>query len=275
MVDDEKSALLPNPKDLEAELAEARRALSERDRTIQILAERLETLESDRSGDAGAGSISEVRALPPLPIPNVSVAPSTARSSDSGGSPSAGKIPPPLPRPSPAGVVPLAGAVPSIPVIEAVAGAPAVSPERPSAAASDVEGEAGIQWHSVTVGRRASLPPDSVPPSQRRDPRRAIEIEIEFKEDTQFFAGLTQDISEGGVFIATYRIQAIGTPLTLAFALPDGTRVTARGEVRWVRDTTLVEGRPGMGVAFTELPPEALAAIARFCRQNAPLYVEF
>lgn len=132
-----------------------------------------------------------------------------------------------------------------------------------------------VQWSSITVGRRASQPPDSVPPSQRKVPRRAVELEIEFNEDIQFYAGLTQDISEGGVFIATYRLLRIGTPLTLSFQMPDSTKVTARGEVRWVRDTNQTEVRTGMGVAFTEISEEALASIARFCREVAPLYVEF
>lgn len=132
-----------------------------------------------------------------------------------------------------------------------------------------------VLWSSITVERRASQPPASSPPSQRKDPRRALELEVEFTEDVQFFAGLTQDISEGGVFIATYRVLKIGTRLTLSFQMPDGCAVTARGEVRWVRDTRQAEVRTGMGVAFTEINQEALDSIVRFCREVPPLYVEF
>ena len=84
-------------------------------------------------------------------------------------------------------------------------------------------------------------------------------------------------MSEGGVFIATYRVQPVGTPLRLAFELPCGTKVTARGEVRWIRegDGDSNDGRPGMGIAFTSLPEAALLAIGRFCRQRPPLYMEF
>lgn len=269
MVEDD-GASLPKGAELELELAEARRAISERDRTIQLLAERLESLESLESLRApGSESVSQVRALH-------SMAPNTERSGELVDRPSRkGSIaqPPALPSRFP----PLADPAPAALVVQAVP--PSVRDVLPARSASLGAQKADpldhIQWHSVTVGRRPSQAPDSVPPSQRKDPRRAIELQIEFNEDTQFFAGLTQDVSEGGVFIATYRIQPIGTPLTVSFELPGGTKISARGQVRWIRDTNVVEGRPGMGVAFTDIGPECLSAVAEFCRRIAPLYVEF
>jgi hypothetical protein len=68
----------------------------------------------------------------------------------------------------------------------------------------------------------------------------------------------------------------IGTAVSLAFELPGGLRVEARGEVRWVRgERENGETRPGLGVAFTELGPEALAGIAEYCRGSAARYYEF
>lgn len=119
-------------------------------------------------------------------------------------------------------------------------------------------------------------PPDlaSQPPSQRRTPRRTFEVELEFTEDSQFYAGLTQDISQGGVFIATYKLLPIGRQLHLSFDLPDGTRVSAKGEVRWVRESTCATTRPGMGIAFMDLCAESLEAISKFCRERPPLYMD-
>lgn len=127
-----------------------------------------------------------------------------------------------------------------------------------------------VLWHSITVGNGAEPP---LPPSQRKDVRRTVELEVEFDLDTQFYTGLTQDISKGGVFIATYAIQPIGTVLTISFELPCGTKVTALGEVRWLRDASSAS-RPGMGVAFMALDDACLSAVARFCHKNQPLYVE-
>jgi uncharacterized protein (TIGR02266 family) len=135
-----------------------------------------------------------------------------------------------------------------------------------------------VTFSSATSPPQATEPPPSesgVPSSRRRNPRHALEIELEFTEDTHFYAGITQDLSEGGVFVATYRVLPVGTHLWLSFDLPDGARVRARGEVRWIREEHEGSLRPGMGVAFLELEAEALVAITKFCGARAPLYFEF
>jgi len=124
----------------------------------------------------------------------------------------------------------------------------------------------------------SSLPPpnvrDSAAPSQRRAPRRSCELELEFTEDTHFYAGLTQDISQGGVFIATYRLLPVGSRLDLSFDLPDGTEIRTRGEVKWLREGACSGERPGMGVAFSELSEDAIIAIHRFCSERPLLYMD-
>ncbi len=83
-------------------------------------------------------------------------------------------------------------------------------------------------------------------------------------------------MAQGGLFIATYRVQPLGTELELEFELPDGARVCAQGVVRWFREgAAAMSDRPGMGVEFTALPEAALVAIERFCRVRPPLYMEF
>lgn len=120
--------------------------------------------------------------------------------------------------------------------------------------------------------------PDA-PVSSRRAERRsagrvACVLRVEFTEQTHFFAGLTQDISEGGLFVATYRVLPVGTAVVFGFELPDGARITAHGEVRWVRPPGSSEERPGLGIAFTELSPEAMRQISAFCATRPPLYIE-
>ena len=101
------------------------------------------------------------------------------------------------------------------------------------------------------------------------------ELHLEFTADTEFFAGLDQDMAQGGVFVATYRRVPVGTALTLELELPCGTNVTARGRVAWLRDTGAGQCRPGLGVQFTELSPAALVAIARYVKHVPPLYMEW
>jgi len=152
--------------------------------------------------------------------------------------------------------------------------APPASPDAPPLCEATATSSGGqIQWHSITVVD-TEFPRPSLPPSQRKDVRRVVELPVEFDSETQFYAGMTQDISEGGVFIATYRVLPVGTQLGLSFELPCSTKIVARGEVRWIRAPSSTS-RPGMGIAFLELSAQAIPALSRFCHQNAPLYMEF
>jgi uncharacterized protein (TIGR02266 family) len=145
--------------------------------------------------------------------------------------------------------------------------------------------------HEVDRGRSASvdtlaslrLVPDPLEPgvaelegpvSNRRGSARVpCAIELEFAHDSHFFAGLSQDISEGGIFVATYERLPIGTGLSLTFEIQEGS-VEVRGEVRWIRDAEQGDHRPGLGIAFTEVSPEAADRIARYCARRPPLYVD-
>lgn len=109
---------------------------------------------------------------------------------------------------------------------------------------------------------------------RRRAERLGSEFEVEFLDDTHLISGLTQDISQGGLFVATYHALPIGSQISLAIELPGG-RIEVRGEVRWARaEREALEQRPGFGVAFTELSSEALAALTEFCRSHPPHYYD-
>ncbi|HEY6556260.1 MAG TPA: PilZ domain-containing protein [Polyangiaceae bacterium] len=124
---------------------------------------------------------------------------------------------------------------------------------------------ATVQWRSLCF--------DGLRGDTGADEHR--ELHLEFTAETEFFAGLNQDMAQGGVFVATYRREPVGTPLALEFELPCGTNVTARGRVAWLRDTGAGQCRPGLGVQFTELSPAALVAIARYAKHVPPLYMEW
>jgi uncharacterized protein (TIGR02266 family) len=115
--------------------------------------------------------------------------------------------------------------------------------------------------------------------SERRQARRLdIQAEIGIESDSNFFMGLTEDISTGGIFIATYDVRAIGSPINVNFTLPDGHLVSAEGVVRWVREyhggDSDTENMPGMGVQFTALSELDQHAIAAFVRQRQPIFYD-
>jgi uncharacterized protein (TIGR02266 family) len=98
-------------------------------------------------------------------------------------------------------------------------------------------------------------------------------FQVEFAHDTQFFAGLSGDVSRGGILVVTYRELPIGTAVHLGFELPKGVSVEARGEVRWIREDS-ISARRGLAIAFTEVSVDALMSISEFCRMYPPLFLD-
>lgn len=116
-----------------------------------------------------------------------------------------------------------------------------------------------------------------VPPSVRREHDRfSVDLQVSVQSETNFYAGLAENLSAGGLFIATHTLHQVGSRIELSLRMPDSDEEFAIvGEVRWVRlynessDTS-----PGFGVRFVDLPPGAGAAIERFLSQREPLFFD-
>ncbi|MCP4599759.1 MAG: TIGR02266 family protein [Proteobacteria bacterium] len=111
---------------------------------------------------------------------------------------------------------------------------------------------------------------------RRAAPRIGIEADIGFQSETNFFVGFTENVSTGGLFIATYDTREIGSKLNVNFTLPDGYLVSVQGIVRWVREynETTPDTMPGMGVQFENLTGEDQKAIHRFIAERPPIFYE-
>lgn len=132
--------------------------------------------------------------------------------------------------------------------------------------------------------RTSQVPPAPEPLGRPRKPtpfsgsnkrssgnRVFVETDIGLFSDSTFYTGLSHDLSNGGLFVATYDPKPPGTRVFLFFVLPDGHEVEAAGIVRWTRDAS-EDAAPGMGIAFSELAPADLQAITRFCQARPPIY---
>jgi uncharacterized protein (TIGR02266 family) len=108
--------------------------------------------------------------------------------------------------------------------------------------------------------------------NRRSNQRVRLDAEVSLSSDSQFFTGLTRNVSTGGVFVATYRCLPLGCPVAMQLSLPDGDLV-ARGVVRWHREAA-PDVPPGMGIAFEALDPTSFQRIARFCDARDPLLYE-
>lgn len=114
----------------------------------------------------------------------------------------------------------------------------------------------------------------AVAEEQRASQRVAVGVDIHLASDSHFFSGLSGDISEGGLFLSTYRSLPVGSAVEIEFSLPgSGTPLHARGEVRWLREHST--GQPqGVGIAFDHLEEDDRERIHRFCTMRPPLYYD-
>jgi uncharacterized protein (TIGR02266 family) len=123
---------------------------------------------------------------------------------------------------------------------------------------------------ATATGRSRSEGSASAPvlqPADRRShPRSAWRTEINLASGSNFYSGLTDDISAGGVFVATQTPLAIGAEVELEFSLPDGgAPIRVGGVVRWLRERKGSAGPdPGMGIKFESLDGTSRARIETF-----------
>lgn len=114
--------------------------------------------------------------------------------------------------------------------------------------------------------------------NRRTSPRHEMEVEVGMETDTNFYTGLTQDISTGGLFVATHQLRKIGDRMVIKFRLPDSPQVIAvEAEVRWLREAQGYghqENHPGMGLKFINLSPQARMSIAGFLRKRESLFFD-
>ena len=112
----------------------------------------------------------------------------------------------------------------------------------------------------------------------RASERFDLEVKVDLESDHNFYTGLTQNISAGGLFIATNAIRKIGERIVLKFSLPGQAEPLAvETEVRWIRENSAlnrVDGATGMGVRFVNLSPEAAKMIQAFIESRDSLYYD-
>ncbi|NMB74248.1 MAG: TIGR02266 family protein [Myxococcales bacterium] len=117
------------------------------------------------------------------------------------------------------------------------------------------------------------LPPGA---EKRTSPRVEVKVEVAMHTEHNFYMGISENLSEGGVFIATYDNLPIGTQMDLDISLPDKPPIHVQGTVRWVREyhKFTEDLSPGVGVQFQNLTDQDQAAIKEFLRRRAPLLYE-
>lgn len=115
------------------------------------------------------------------------------------------------------------------------------------------------------MGAALKLSNEARPRTQKRKhPRANAYLCIDLCSEHNFWTGLTMNISEGGVFVATHVLLDPGTVVSMHLVLPQA-RILTLGEVRWRREYTGDDDvPPGMGIQFVKLDPTSLKAVRDF-----------
>ncbi len=96
--------------------------------------------------------------------------------------------------------------------------------------------------------------------------RISVEVRVDLRSENTFFTGFSENISEGGLFIATEAPHEIGDELDVELSLMGGGhRIAQKVVVRWIRPAEAAGGLPaGMGVQFLALTDHEKVALQEF-----------
>jgi uncharacterized protein (TIGR02266 family) len=108
---------------------------------------------------------------------------------------------------------------------------------------------------------------------QEDEPAIALRVRVDLFSDSQFFLGYAEDLSDGGLFVATYTLLPIGTRVALEIDLDDLGSLWTGGRVRWIRQAA-EESPPGMGVTLDPLDSVQRDAINELLRRRPALFYD-
>lgn len=106
--------------------------------------------------------------------------------------------------------------------------------------------------------------------------RKVVEVELHVDSESNVWLGFSQDIAEGGVFVASYVAHPIGAELDLDLHLHDrDAPVRVSGHVCWVRPPSAGDDLPaGYGVRLTDASHDATRALTRLANVRTPIFYD-
>jgi DNA-binding response OmpR family regulator len=103
----------------------------------------------------------------------------------------------------------------------------------------------------------------------RQSYRVALTVAVEGKSKNRSFLYRTENISATGVLVKAEEVLAHGDRISLSFFLPDGTHVTAYGDVARVMKQATAPDACLYGIKFTDINPSVQSAIEAFIKKEA------
>jgi uncharacterized protein (TIGR02266 family) len=132
----------------------------------------------------------------------------------------------------------------------------------------------GFEVAPTFAAPAAAMPAPAAPPPAGGG--QAINADLGTNSPTNFYKGLSGNdiIDHGGLFVSTYMVPKIGTPVRLKVSLPGGYEFEANAVVAWSREASDSGGDapPGFGARFTQITAEARQLVYRYVRNREPLF---
>ena len=131
--------------------------------------------------------------------------------------------------------------------------------------------------------REPAQPPPAEPPAaqaeqhERECTRFPLNVEVGYASEHNFYTGFLENLSSGGLFVATHNPAEIGDVVEVTFTVPALHRnCSAMCLVQWTRDynPSMPDMIPGMGLKFVNLDTDARAAVELFIKHREPIFYE-
>ncbi len=154
--------------------------------------------------------------------------------------------------------------------------APAQQPVQPMPARDPFAAPARSPMAATAVapGQVGGTPMSGRPPSPAPvGDAPIVAADLGAHSPSNFYKGLSGNdiIDHGGLFVSTYMIPKIGSPVRLRVSLPGGYEFEANAVVQWAREQG-GDAPPGFGAKFTQITPEARQLVYRYVRNREPLF---
>jgi len=122
--------------------------------------------------------------------------------------------------------------------------------------------------HTDDAAQANAANDDDAADEGRRHPRLELEVAVTLESDDTFYKGLTENISEGGVFVATSCPWPLDTEVDLSLSLGTGTPFDVKTVIRWIREDNGSGITPGMGLEFVDLDDDTQGSIQSFLAER-------
>jgi type IV pilus assembly protein PilZ len=106
---------------------------------------------------------------------------------------------------------------------------------------------------------------ESTGAERRVHTRKRVTVRVDLRGEHQFYAGFTENISTGGLFVSTLAPFELGEEIEVQLALAGNLGVEKIStRVAWVRPDSGGGMLPGMGLEFVDISPRAHKQIQEF-----------